>query len=117
VNPHVLGERAGLGAGVDRLAGDATRRQGDVLEPGVMSGDPTICSCARLSLTVDRPLKPITIAAIPKAIMTAPAANPPHSNRRLARACSERSRARIGRPAVVVALLISAPVRIRQRML
>src|SRR5262245_844373 len=46
---------------------------------GVMSGVPVICSCLRESFTVERPLKPITIAAMPKAIRTAPATIPPIS--------------------------------------
>ena len=45
-----------------------------------MSGVPVICSCLRLELTVDLPLKPITIAAIPNAIRTAAAITPPSSN-------------------------------------
>ena len=47
---------------------------------GVMSGVPVICSCLRLSLTVERPLVLITIEAIPKAIRTAAATMPPISN-------------------------------------
>ena len=46
---------------------------------GVMSGEPTICSCLRLSFTVDWPLMPITIAAMPNAIRTAAATTPPIS--------------------------------------
>ena len=46
---------------------------------GVMSGVPVICSCLRLSLTVERPLVLITIEAIPKAIRTAAATMPPIS--------------------------------------
>src|SRR5580765_1231235 len=46
---------------------------------GVMSGVPVICSCLRESLTVERPFMPITIAAMPKAIRTAPATTPPIS--------------------------------------
>src|SRR5205823_11463276 len=39
----------------------------------------SICSCLRLLWTVERPLTPSTIAAIPKAMRTMPAAMPPHS--------------------------------------
>src|SRR5262249_14386288 len=45
-----------------------------------MSGVPVICSCLRLSLTVERPLNPITIAAMPNPIRTTDATTPPISN-------------------------------------
>jgi len=44
---------------------------------GVMSGVPTIASCLRLSLTVERPSMPATIAPMPSAIRTMLAATPP----------------------------------------
>jgi hypothetical protein len=43
----------------------------------VISGVPTICSCLRLLLTVERLLTLITIDAMPNATRTAPAASPP----------------------------------------
>src|SRR5581483_3122227 len=49
---------------------------------GVMSGVPTIFSCLRLSVTVERPFSARTIATTPNATNTAPAANPPHSRTR-----------------------------------
>src|SRR5262245_30784098 len=50
-----------------------------LIADGVMSAVPTIFSCLRLSLTVARPWKPITMATTPNVIRTAPAAKPPHS--------------------------------------
>ena len=56
---------------------------------GVMSGVPVICSWARLLLTVFWPLKPMTMAATPKAIRTAAAMMPPISrNLRMTRLLS-----------------------------
>src|SRR3954470_11782730 len=51
-----------------------------LIPAGVMSGEPTMSSFLRLELTVERPLTPITIAAIPNAIRTAAASTPPSSN-------------------------------------
>ena len=51
-----------------------------LIAAGVMSGEPTIFSCLRLFWTVERPLTPMTIAAIPNAISTAAATIPPISN-------------------------------------
>ena len=39
-----------------------------LIAAGVMSGEPTIFSCLRLFWTVEWPLTPMTIAAIPNAI-------------------------------------------------
>ena len=44
-----------------------------------MSDDPTICCSFRLEVTVFLPLTPRTIAAMPKAMSTTPAATPPNS--------------------------------------
>src|SRR5690242_21468953 len=71
-----------------------------VIPAGVMSGVPTICSCLRLSLTVDLPLTPITIAAMPNAIRTAAASTPPSSNT-LRMSCSFR-RGRPSRPLLLL---------------
>ena len=38
-----------------------------LISAGVMSGVPTIFSCLRLELTVERPLTPSTMTATPKA--------------------------------------------------
>src|SRR5919202_6380632 len=50
-----------------------------LIAAGVMSGVPVIFSSLRLSLTVERPPKPIAMAATPNAMRTAPARKPPHS--------------------------------------
>ncbi len=54
-----------------------------VIPAGVMSGVPTIFCARRFAWTVLRPLAPITIAAVPNAIITTAATIPPISNARL----------------------------------
>jgi hypothetical protein len=51
-----------------------------LIPDGVMSGVPTICSCASVSCTVLWAFQPIAMAPIPKMISTAAAMNPPYSN-------------------------------------
>src|SRR5690348_12795909 len=50
-----------------------------VMPAGVMSGVPTMCSCARVSCTVPRAFQPIERAPIPNAMRTTAAMNPPYS--------------------------------------
>jgi hypothetical protein len=87
VDPHVLGEAAGLVAIVDRLFGASQPGRSMsadrpaafaslAIVSGAMSGVPTICSCSRLSCTVEVPSAPITIAATPKTISTVAAIGP-----------------------------------------
>jgi len=87
-------ERRGLAYSV----GASTSRYNGVgsfaISAGVMSAEPTIFSCFRLSATVERPLKPMTIATTPKAIKIAPAPKPPHSK-------SFRTRSLLSRTAFV----------------
>src|SRR5213078_3168949 len=63
-----------------RLLGRPASFASALIAAGVMSGVPTIFSCLRLLVTVERPLKPMTIAAMPNAIRTAAATTPPISN-------------------------------------
>src|SRR5215470_5648266 len=51
-----------------------------LIAEGVMSGEPTMYSLARLLLTVCRPFTPIAMATTPNAMRTAAATNPPISN-------------------------------------
>src|SRR5438034_9124941 len=50
-----------------------------LIAEGVMSEEPTIASCLRLSFTVLRALTPKTIATTPQAIRTTPQTTPPIS--------------------------------------
>src|SRR5262245_46524516 len=59
----------------ERPASFAAARMPD----GVMSSEPTICSAARLSRTVERPSTPMAMATTPKTMRTAPAIKPPIS--------------------------------------
>src|SRR3954454_6286323 len=78
--PVLIGSFATLFVGIEIL--DTSRPDflaSAVMAAGVMSGVPTICCAARLSLTVLLPLTLRTIAPTPNAMSTTPAIRPPIS--------------------------------------
>src|SRR5919201_5356783 len=78
-SPLLTALPATLHVGRSTLAASFASRASALIALGVMSGVPTIASCFRFECTVPRPLRPSTIAVIPKATRTMLAAMPPYS--------------------------------------
>jgi len=82
--PRLVTRRIGSSAtdfvGSAMFAGRPASFASAAIASGVISGVPTICSCFKLSWTVDRALTPMTIVVIPNAIKTTAATTPPISS-------------------------------------
>src|SRR5215831_7401848 len=74
--PEVTDLPATLPEGIDTFVRPAFAASA-LIADGVMSGDPTICSCFRVSCTVLYPEIPRASDPAPNKISTAPATNPP----------------------------------------